>query len=212
MSLLNRVFVNQTTDTEEQVVPPVQETTKDDMIKKYQYNFDKSSMQNAFNEIASRFSGNCQVPSINRFFSEYINSVKTSGYGLDHNFKMNSYKNLFFKRKQYFPFYSDLYLRGDRLNGDFPKTDGKFYYQHKIVRGELLKACPNYYEVQTDPKQSETCYLSALDYWKAVTNGYFATLSDNDRRRYYTNLDQSDRSKFLREHLFNKQNIRYPSI
>lgn len=212
MSLLNHVFGYQTTNKEEQVAPPVQEITKDELIKKYQYNFKKSPMQNAFDEMASRFAGHCSEQKIYEFFTKYINSVKTNGYKCDDSFSADPYINLFHNDKQYLPFFATLCIRKTQINNDPPKTNGEFRDQHRFVKNELVKACPTYHEVQTDPKQSEICYLAALDYWKATTIGYFTTLDPHDRRTYYTTLDQSDRSKFLREYFFDKKDIRHPSI
>jgi hypothetical protein len=224
MSLLDYAFPNyEIQETPVQSVPsvpvppvqpvPVQDTLniakmelkqKQDMIKKYHYDFTLSPMQNAYLEINSRFNGNCEKQRVQELISKYNTCLQSAGDGsskcdviLDQKIIKSGMPFHYSDEIKRFPIYAVTFL--PNIN-----PSRKFNYAHTNALKKLKASCPNYYLLQNDPKNSETCYLEALDYWTVVTTNYLNSVKQP------TNLDRSDRSDILRRYYFNDNSFEYP--
>jgi hypothetical protein len=194
-----------------------QDIQRDAMIKKYNYDFKLSPMQNAYLEMNARFNGNWQDRKIKDIIDNYLDCVKnfdkfpSECLGIANGIDRASYDYRDLSCPLYLINTSDNSRECDSIKPIHGSRD-----KLKSAQTKLEKACPTYYLVQDDAKRSETCYLMALEYWKVKTTNYLDSLKNGDKDKFRssvilpTSFDRTERSDILRKNYFNDNSFEYP--
>jgi hypothetical protein len=224
MSLLNQTFnISAPTSeppsevTKQSTNQEIENGAREQLVRKYQYDFTLSPMQNAYLEINARnmarfykreiyFSGNLDGTEFQMF--KYMNCVRNieNSKKWKNGIHDPSICDIYFPEikepklllsSSYSVNYSPLYDNNNKFKHPDQKDDDK----HMDAINELNNACPNYNKVLTDPSIVEHCYGSALKYWQTVVSIHMGTNRD---------LLRTDDSNLLRKYYFNSGGFGYP--